>query len=78
MSLLHAYPNIKAVFHGHDHSLDAVRYTNGLPHFFDSHFGGNWGTAYKGYRVVEIKADNQIYTYQVNASQNPALNANTL
>ncbi len=34
LSLLHAYPNIKAVFHGHDHSLDSVRYTNGLPPFF--------------------------------------------
>jgi len=78
MDLLHAYKNIKAVFHGHDHSLDNVRYTNGLPHFFDSHFGGNWGTAYKGYRIVEINQANQIYTYQVNASQNPTLNANKI
>ena len=78
MRLLHAYPNIKAVFHGHDHSLDAVRYTNGLPHLFDAHFGGNWGTAYKGYRIVEIDKSNQIATYQVNASQNPTLNAHKL
>lgn len=72
--LLHAYSNIKAVFHGHDHSLDAVRYTQGLPHLFDAHFGGNWGTAYKGYRIVEIDQANHISTYQVNASQNPNLN----
>ncbi|PSR56287.1 metallophosphoesterase [Adhaeribacter arboris] len=78
LRLLHAYPNIKAVFHGHDHSLDNVRYTDKLPHFFDSHFGGNWGTAYKGYRIVEINQANQIYTYQVNASQNPTLNANKI
>lgn len=78
LRLLHAYPNVKAVFHGHDHSLDAVRYTQGLPHFFDAHFGGNWGTAYKGYRIVEISAANHVYTYQVNASQNPALNAHKL
>lgn len=75
ITLLHSYPNVKAVFHGHDHSLDGVRYTDKLPHLFDSHFGGNWGTEYKGYRVVEVTDDNQINTYQVNASQNPKINA---
>lgn len=76
VELLHAYPNVKAAFHGHDHSLDGVRYTGAhkFPHFFDSHFGGNWGTDYKGYRIVEVGHDNQISTYQVNASQNPKLN----
>ncbi|WP_316829664.1 metallophosphoesterase [Pedobacter aquatilis] len=74
INLLHQYSNIKAVFHGHDHSLDSVFYTNKLPHFFDSHIGGNWGTAYKGYRIVEVSAENKISTYQVNASQNPVLN----
>ncbi len=78
LELLHSYPNIKAVFHGHDHSLDGVRYTGKLPHLFDSHFGGDWGTAYKGYRVVEVGLDNQINTYQVNASMNPKMNANKL
>jgi len=78
IELLHAYPNVKAVFHGHDHSLDGVRYTGKLPHFFDSHVGGSWGTEYKGYRIVEVDEDNAIYTYQVNASQNPLLNSNKL
>jgi 3',5'-cyclic AMP phosphodiesterase CpdA len=78
VDLLHAYPNVKAAFHGHDHSLDGVRYTNKFPHFFDSHTGGNWGTDYKGYRIVEVGEDNQIYTYQVNASQNPVLNGSKL
>ena len=78
VALLHEYPNVKAVFHGHDHNLDAVRYTGKLPHFFDSHIGGSWGTNYKGYRIVEVGEDNSIYTYQVNASQNPVLNANKL
>jgi 3',5'-cyclic AMP phosphodiesterase CpdA len=76
VDLLHAYPNVKAVFHGHDHTLDGVRYTGKLPHFFDAHIGGNWGTDYRGYRIVEVGEDNAIYTYQVNASQNPILNAN--
>lgn len=78
VKLLHSYPNIKAVFHGHDHTLDGVRYTGRLPHFFDSHIGGDWGTDYRGYRVVEIDGDNIVYTYQVNASQNPKLNSNKL
>jgi 3',5'-cyclic AMP phosphodiesterase CpdA len=77
IELLHKYPNVKAAFHGHDHLLDGVRYTgNKFPHFFDSHIGGNWGTDYKGYRIVEIDEQNAIYTYQVNASQNPVLNSN--
>ena len=75
VELLLKYPNVKAAFHGHDHNLDGVRYTGKLPHFFDSHTGGNWGTDYKGYRVVEVSEDNSIYTYQVNASKNPVLNA---
>lgn len=78
VTLLHSYPNIKAVFHGHDHSLDGVRYTGKLPHFWDSHFGGSWGTDYKGYRIVEVGIDDKITTYQVNASQNPRLNTNKL
>ncbi|MDB5156099.1 MAG: metallophosphoesterase [Mucilaginibacter sp.] len=78
IELLHSYPNIKATFHGHDHTLDGIRYTGKLPHLFDSHFGGNWGTDYKGYRVVEVTEDDQVNTYQVNASQNPKLNSNKL
>ncbi|KQR67467.1 metallophosphoesterase [Pedobacter sp. Leaf176] len=74
LDLLHIYPNIKAVFHGHDHSLDSVFYTQKLPHFFDAHIGGSWGTAYKGYRIVEVSQDHKISTYQVNASNNPVLN----
>ncbi|HEY0056706.1 MAG TPA: metallophosphoesterase [Pedobacter sp.] len=76
IKLLHTFPNVKAVFHGHDHNLDNVRYTNKLPHFFDGHFGGNWGTEYKGYRIVEVDQQNKISTYQVNASKNPIINRN--
>lgn len=74
IKLLHNYPNVKAVFHGHDHSLDAVFYTGRLPHFFDAHIGGNWGTLYRGYRIVEVDEEDKISTYQVNASGSPALN----
>ena len=74
IELLHSYSNVKAVFHGHDHSLDSVFYINKLPHFFDSHIGGNWGTTYKGYRIVEVDNEQKITTYQVNASGDPKLN----
>lgn len=74
IDLLHQYANVKAVFHGHDHSLDSVFYTKKLPHFFDSHIGGNWGTTYRGYRIVEVGDDHQIQTQQINASANPTLN----
>lgn len=74
VKLLHDYKNVKAVFHGHDHSLDSVFYTDKLPHFFDAHIGGNWGTSYKGYRIVEVDEEHKIITYQVNASKSPVLN----
>ncbi|GAB3926388.1 hypothetical protein GCM10028827_17290 [Mucilaginibacter myungsuensis] len=74
IALLHQYPNIKAAFHGHDHTLDGVRYTGKFPHFFDAHFGGDWGTSYKGYRIVEVNMNNSINTYQVNATMNPQIN----
>ncbi|PYF74945.1 metallophosphoesterase family protein [Pedobacter nutrimenti] len=78
ISLLHRYPNVKAVFHGHDHSLDAVFYTSKLPHFFDAHIGGSWGTSYRGYRIVEVDQNDKIRTYQVKASAEPVLNQTML
>jgi hypothetical protein len=39
---------------------------NGLPYLFDAHFGGNWGTEYRGFRVVEVMKDNSILTYMMN------------
>ncbi len=78
VNLLHVYANVKAVFHGHDHRLDGVRHTGKLPHLFDAHIGGDWGTDYRGYRIVEVNEANEIHTYQVNASQNPVLNSNKL
>lgn len=74
VALLHSYKNVKAVFHGHDHSLDSVFYTDKLPHFFDSHIGGNWGTTYRGFRIVEVDNEDKIYTRQINASGTPDLN----
>lgn len=74
IDILHSYKNVKAVFHGHDHTLDGVRYTSGLPHFFDGHYGGSWGTSYYGFRVLEIDAAGKMLTYQRNPGLQPILN----
>jgi len=64
--LIEKTANLTAVFHGHDHDLDNVIFWNGKSYFFDGHFGGSWGTNYRGYRIVEINADDQVLTYQCN------------
>ena len=50
----------------HDHDQDDMKVTEGIPFLFDSHIGGNWGTAYKGFRMVEIMDDNTVATYILN------------
>lgn len=64
--LLAKYPNIKAVFHGHEHDQDGVKMQGKIPFYFDAHIGGNWGTAYKGFRVVELNQDGSLVTYMLN------------
>jgi len=65
-SLLKKYKNIKAVFHGHDHTQDTAKVIEGIPFIFDAHIGGDWGTDYHGFRVVEIMKDNTLVTYMMN------------
>ena len=74
--LLSKYKNVRAVFNGHDHDQDDVKTKNNVPFIFDAHFGGNWGTAYKGFRIVELKKDNSLFTYILNPSDK--LNEQTL
>jgi hypothetical protein len=64
--LVSDYPNLKAVFHGHDHDQDGVKLLDSIPHLFDSHVGGSWGTPYRGYRIVEVMKDNSVRTYIMN------------
>lgn len=67
--LIDKYPNIKAVFHGHEHDKDGIFMHGTLPFFFDAHIGGNWGTDYKGYRVVEMMQDGTLATYMMNPTE---------
>lgn len=62
-TLLAKYRNVRAIFNGHDHDEDHIKLRQGVPFVFDAHFGGNWGTEYLGFRVVELFEDNTISTY---------------
>lgn len=67
--LMAKYKNVRAVFNGHDHDEDGIRTRDNIPFVFDAHFGGNWGTEYLGFRVVELMEDNSIATYVFNPAQ---------
>jgi 3',5'-cyclic AMP phosphodiesterase CpdA len=61
--------NLKAVFHGHEHKEDSVKWQDGIPYLFDSHVGGNWGTSYRGYRIVELYKDGSMLTWIMNPTE---------
>ena len=69
IELLEKYKNVRAVFHGHEHAEDGVRMWNSIPCMFDSHFGGSWGTSYRGFRVVEMVGKNSFLTYIMNPTE---------
>ncbi|MFN8353033.1 MAG: metallophosphoesterase [Spirosomataceae bacterium] len=67
-------PNFAGAFHGHEHDQDGRKTEKGKSYFFDGHIGGNWGTTYRGYRIVEVRTDGSWTTYQCNPDANPILN----
>lgn len=71
-TLIHKYPNIRAGFHGHEHDQDGVKMAKNIPFLFDSHVGGNWGTPYKGFRVVELLNNGTLITYMMNPTEKQA------
>ncbi len=73
MEVLTAYDNVKAVFHGHDHQEDDVKFYKGKPFLYSGHFGGSWGVEYKGYRIVEVLGNGVIQAYQCNPLANAQL-----
>jgi len=66
---LKPYENVRGVFHGHEHNEDGVRTVNNTPFMFDSHFGGSWGTTYRGFRVVELMKEKSFMTYIMNPTE---------
>lgn len=77
MELLESTPNVRAVFHGHNHLETGVYVSGERRYFFDSHIGGSWG-AKRGYRVVEIYEDHKMVTYQINREDDEELNRHEL
>ncbi len=73
MDLLESTPNVRAVFHGHNHLETGVYISDERRYFFDSHTGGSWG-AKRGYRIVEVYDDHKMVTYQMNAEEGAELN----
>lgn len=67
--LLSRYKNVKAIFNGHDHDEENIKMKGNLPFIFDAHFGGNWGTSYRGFRIVELRKDNSLFTYIMNPTE---------
>jgi hypothetical protein len=66
IDLLKGYPNIRLVCNGHDHDQDDVKMKNSIPYLFDGHMGSNWGTDYRGFRIIELLKDNTITTWMLN------------
>ncbi|MFI5151998.1 MAG: metallophosphoesterase family protein [Chitinophagales bacterium] len=74
VSLFSKQENLRAIFHGHDHDEDNVKERDSKHYFFDSHIGGNWGTPYHGYRIVELLKSGEILTYQMNPTESKQVN----
>lgn len=73
MKLLETTPNVRAVFHGHNHLETGVYVSGERRYFFDSHVGGSWG-AKRGYRIVEVYDDHTAVSYQMNGEEGVELN----
>jgi len=69
LNLIDNHKNIKAIFNGHDHNQDGIKFYNNIPFMFDGRFGGSWGTDYRGFRVVEILNNGIIQTYMMNPDE---------
>lgn len=67
--LLSRYDNITAVFNGHDHQEGGIKLEGEIPFMFDGHFGGSWGTKYRGFRIVEKLKDGTLRTYLMNPDE---------
>jgi hypothetical protein len=66
MDMLVKHKRVKAVFHGHDHQEDDCKMADKTPFLYSGHMGGSWGVEYKGYRIVELLAGDDLLTYQMN------------
>lgn len=75
IALLEKYP-ITAVFHGHDHLEDGMIKKERTSYFFTGSIGSKWGLSYKGFRIVEIRSDHTVITYQYDPMHKKIVNSN--
>jgi 3',5'-cyclic-AMP phosphodiesterase len=58
--------------------MDDVKINNGKHYFFDSHIASNWGTEYRGYRIVELTESGEVIIYQMNPATQTKVNTNSI
>ena len=79
LTMIESAPNVKAVFHGHNHNIvssylaHSTPLPNAKPYFFCSRVGHNWGNTI-GYRIVEIYQNGSARTYQYDPESEVVLN----
>ena len=78
MDLITSYPNVRGIFHGHDHDVDGVMLYRKKPFLWSGHFGGNWGNPFPSYRVCEVGTDGKVVSYLKRVSDGEILSGYTL
>ena len=79
LAMIESAPNVKAIFHGHNHHIvssfmaHSAPQPNAKPYFFCSHVGHSWGNTI-GYRIVEIYENGSARTYQFDPESDVVLN----
>jgi predicted phosphodiesterase len=78
LDLIARYPNVKATFHGHDHDVDGISWSQKKPYFWSGHFGGSWGNPFPSYRVCEVDEQGKTRTALKRISDGMILNAHQI
>ena len=78
MDLVTSYPNVRAIFHGHDHDVDGQMLYRKKPFLWSGHFGGSWGNPFPSYRVCEVGEDGKVISYLKTVKDGTLLNGHTL
>ncbi len=74
LDLIARFPNVKAIFHGHDHDVDGIMWNQKKPYFWSGHFGGSWGNPFPSYRVCQIDESGKVQTALKRISDGVILN----
>jgi predicted MPP superfamily phosphohydrolase len=78
LDLIASSPNVKAIFHGHDHDVDGLMWDQKKPYLWSGHFGGSWGNPFPSYRVCQVDELGKVTTALKRVSDGMILNAHSL